>query len=289
MKSLRLLAVPLLMATLASASAAPVNVVAAENVYGNVATQIGGSDVEVVSILSNPDQDPHLFEASPSTARALSRARIVVVNGAAYDPWMSRLLAAGKTSNRVVINVADLVGRKSGDNPHLWYDVETVKAFAKKFADELSTLDAAHKADYEKNLKTFDGSLDGIEAKTDGMKAKYAGTPVTATEPVFGYMAEAIGLDMRNEAFQMSVMNDTEPSVSDVAAFETDLKQKGVKVLIYNSQATDPAAERLVKLAKASGIPVVGVTETEPKGRSYQQWMLGQLDALDKALAGPTQ
>lgn len=289
MNPLRLLALPLFAATLSPALAAPIAIVAAENVYGDVASQIGGGEVKVVSILSNPDQDPHLFEANVSTAKALAGAAIVIVNGADYDPWMEKLLDAARAPGRTVLDVASLAGRKEGDNPHVWYDVEAMKTFATHLATQLVTADSAHKQDYEKRLTTFIGSLNGLEAKIDGMKAKYAGTPVTATEPVFGYMAEAIGLDMRNRNFQLSVMNDTEPSISDVAAFETDLRDRKVEALIYNDQVKDPAAERLIGIAKKSGVPIVGVTETEPADTTYQAWMVNELEELDKALAGSVQ
>jgi zinc/manganese transport system substrate-binding protein len=111
---------------------------------------------------------------------------------------------------------------------------------------------------------------------------------VTATEPVFGAMAQALGLDMRNRRFQLAVQNDAEPSVSDVAAFEDDLRGHKVRVMIYNLQANEPAAQRLVKLAEAEKIPVVGVTETMPSGQTWQEWMLSQLAALDHALTGQT-
>jgi len=273
----------------ASAGAAPLPIVAAENFYGDVAQQIGGADVAVTSILSSPDQDPHLFEASPSTAKQLAGAQIVISSGADYDPWMEKLLAASKAQGRKEIVVADLVHKKSGDNPHLWYEPATMKALAKRLTADLVAIDPAHKADYQKRDEAFVASLKPLEAKIAEMKKKYAGTPVTASEPVFGYMAEALGLKMRNEKFQLAVMNNTEPSVSDVAAFENDLKGHKVKVMLFNAQASEPAVQRLVKLAEDEKISVVGITETEPAGKTYQEWMLSQLDALDKALAGPTQ
>jgi zinc/manganese transport system substrate-binding protein len=271
------------------AAAAQLSVVAAENFYGDVAQQIGGADVAVTSILSSPDQDPHLFEASPSTAKQLAGAKIVISSGADYDPWMEKLLAAAKAEGRKEIVVADLVHKKSGDNPHLWYEPATMKALAKRLTADLAAIDPAHKADYQKRDEAFVASLKPIETKIAEMKKKYAGAPVTASEPVFGYMAEALGLNMRNEKFQLAVMNNTEPSVSDVAAFENDLKEHKVKVMLFNAQASEPAVQRLVKLAEAEKIPVVGITETEPAGKTYKDWMLSQLDALDKALAGPTQ
>jgi zinc/manganese transport system substrate-binding protein len=268
----------------AVALADPVAVVAAENFYGDVAKQIGGDDVAVTSILSNPDEDPHLFEASPSVARAMSAAKIVIASGADYDPWVQKLLDAAQNPDRKSIVVADLVGKKSGDNPHLWYDIDIMTAFAKAFAGDLAALDPAHKADYAKHLSDFEDSLKPIRAKIAALHSRLAGRAVTATEPVFGYMLDALGLESRNQGFQIAVMNNTEPSASDVAKFEDDLKGHKVVLLVYNSQASDPIAERMETLAHESGVPVVGATETEPPGVTYQQWMSNELDAVDHAL-----
>jgi zinc/manganese transport system substrate-binding protein len=269
----------------APAATQPVNLLAAENFYADVAGQVGGPNVKVSSILSNPDQDPHQFEVSPSTARAVSGARLVVYNGIDYDPWMEKLLAASPSSDRKTIVAADLVGRKSGDNPHLWYDPATMTTVAEAIAAELARVDPDHKADYDTRLQAFTASIQPIQDKIAALRQKYQGAMVTATEPVFGYMAKAIGLNMRNQRFQMAVMNDTEPSASDVGEFENDLKNRQVRVLFYNSQTTDDLTKRLLDLANASHVPVVGVSETEPAGKTYQQWMMSQLDALEKALA----
>jgi len=262
----------------------PIPIVAAENFYGDVAQQIGGPDVTVTSILSNPDEDPHLFEASPSVARAMSGARIVIYSGIDYDPWVAKLLGATRGTNRKSIDVAALIGKRSGDNPHIWYAPHTMLTLAKTLADDLSTADPAHRSAYEQRLARFQQSIEPIETKITVLRGRLAGTPVTATEPLFGYMFDALGMQVRNQSFQLAVMNSTEPSASDVAGFESDLKAHKVKLLIYNSQASDPIAERMVKLAKASHIPVVGATETEPPGKTYQQWMASGLDAVGRAL-----
>ena len=235
---------PLLTAAAAPAKAAagPIAIVAAENFYGDVAEQIGGPEVHVTSILSNPDQDPHLFEVSPSVGRAVSGARIVIHSGIDYDPWMEKLLGAAKSADRKVIVVADLVGRKTGDNPHIWYDPRTMPALAKALTETLVAEDPAHAQDYRQREAAFLASLEPIEKKIGALRERLAGTPVTATEPVFGYMFEALGMKVMNESFQLSVMNDTEPSASDVAAFEKSLRTGQVKLLVYNSQATDPMA-----------------------------------------------
>jgi zinc/manganese transport system substrate-binding protein len=270
-----------------AAYADPVNVVAAENFYGDVATQIGGTNVAVTSILSSPDDDPHLFEASASTAKALAGAKVVIVNGADYDPWMEKLLAANKAPGRREIVVATLAHKKAGDNPHLWYNPATVRAVANALSVDLGVVDPAHRSDYQKAGTAFAASLEPLEGKIADMRKKYAGSPVTASEPVFGYMAELLGLKVHNEKFALAVMNNTEPSASDVAAFENDLKGHKVKVMLYNAQASEPAVQRLVQIAKDEKIPVVGVSETEPADTNYQQWMNQQLDALEKALSGP--
>jgi len=269
-------------------AAGQIPIVAAENFYGGVAAAIGGSHVAVTSILSNPDQDPHLFEASPSVARNLAAARLVIYNGANYDPWVAKLLAANSAPERTAIVAADLTGRKAGENPHLWYDPATMPAVAAAIAAQLGTIDPVDKADFDANLAALDASLKQVADKVAAIRAKYAGAEVTATEPVFGYMAAALGLKMRNESFQLAVMNDTEPSARDTAAIESDLKNARVKVFFYNSQVTDPLTDRLLKLANDAHVPVVGVTETEPSGKSFATWMLDQLDATEKVLAGPS-
>ena len=274
----------LLAAPAVGRAAAPITLVAAENFYGDVAQQIGGPDVRVTSILSNPDQDPHLFEASPSVARSLAAARIVVYSGIGYDPWMEKLLGASPSSHRRAIAVAPLAARATGDNPHVWYDTQTMLAYAAVLTEALAADDPANAAGYRQRLARFQASMQPIQARIGALRERLAGTPVTATEPIFGYMFDALGMRSRNQSFQRAVMNNTEPSASDVAAFEDDLKTRQVKLLVYNSQATDPTAARMEKIAKAAGVPVVGATETEPPGTSYQAWMTGALDALDRAL-----
>ncbi len=261
-------------------------VVAAENFYGGLARAVAGDHATIVSILSNPDADPHLFEADAKTARSLADARIVIANGADYDPWMEKLLAASPRTDRDEIVAADLTGRKAGDNPHLWYDPATMVKVAKALADDLVRIDPQNGDAYRANAAAYLASLSALDDRIATMKGKYAGEPVTATEPVFGYMAQALGLDMRNTAFQLAVMNGTEPSPREIADFESDLKEHRVRALLYNSQADDQAVARLVGIAKTARVPIVGVSETEPADKGYVAWMTGQLDALDAALSG---
>lgn len=266
-----------------AASADPLKAVAAENFYGGVVRQIGGDQVAVTNILNDPDQDPHLFEATPSVARALTQASLVVYNGAGYDSWLVKLLG-GRSAARRVINVAELTGVEPGANPHIWYDPRTMMRLARELAASFQAGDPDHAGDYDRRLQEFSKDMQTLEKRIQAMHTRYHGTPVTATEPVFGYMAQALGLTMRNAGFQIAVMNGTEPSASQVAAFEDDLRNRKVNALIYNVQAVYGTTARLRELAAAMSIPVVGVTELQPQGKTYVEWMLGQLHALAQAL-----
>ncbi|HVC59159.1 MAG TPA: zinc ABC transporter substrate-binding protein [Acetobacteraceae bacterium] len=278
------LAVLLAAPALAQPAARPIAIVAAENFYGDVAAQVGGPDVTVDSILNNPDQDPHLFEVSPSVGRDVSAARIVIYSGIDYDPWMRKMLRAARSANRRTIVVADLIGKKPGDNPHIWYDPATMPALARTLAAALIADDPANRPEYEQRLARFEQSMQPIQAKIAALHQRLAGTPVTATEPVFGYMFRALGMRVRDRRFQMAVMNGTEPGAAEIAAFENDLRTHQIKLLVYNRQTADPIAARMRKLAGASHIPVMGVTETQPPGMTYQAWMMSVLAAVDRAL-----
>jgi zinc/manganese transport system substrate-binding protein len=277
-------ALAVLALTTVGASAEPVKIVAAENTYGDVARQIGGAHVSVSSIVANPDQDPHEFEASASAARKIAAAAIVIVNGAGYDAWAERFLSGSRSESRTVIVVADLIGKKAGDNPHIWYEPNAIPALADALAHTLAERDPAHDADFGKALVAFRTTLKPLRDKINALRAKYAGTPVTATEPVFGYMADALGLAMRNTRFQLAVMNGTEPSAAAIAAFETDLRTRAVRILFYNNQTGTALTRRMRELAERESIPVVGISETEPHGKTYQSWMQSQLDDIGRAL-----
>jgi zinc/manganese transport system substrate-binding protein len=272
-----------------AASDMPLKILAAENVYADIAAQIGGNYVRTGAVLSNPDQDPHVFEASPSVARDIKTADVVILNGAGYDDWMAKLLASSPKTARVVLNAAQITGVKPGENPHLWYDVPRMRVFAAVLTASLSALDPAHQAQFTENLRKFEAELQTLVLQCHDFAAAHPHVPLTASEPVFGYMAAQLGADMNGLAFQLAIMNNTEPAVSDVAAFEKSLKHHEVKAMLYNAQAGSPSVERLKKIAIAAGIPVVPVTETEPAHTSYQNWMRQEISELDKALSGSPQ
>ena len=275
----------LLIPVLASA-AGRIGIVAAESCYGDIAQQIGGSRVEVRSILDNPVANPHLFEVTPSVARAVARARIVIYNGIGYDPWMPKLLDAARNPQRVTIDVGALAGRHPGDNPHIWYDTAAMDMVAARLATVLGTADPAHRSGYRHRLVRFERSMQAVRRQIAAIRHRYTGTPVAATEPVFGYMLSALGMQVHDQSFQLAVMNGTEPGAASIAAFENNLRDRRVRLLVYNAQVSQALTGRMRHLARESGIPVVAVTESEPSGETYQQWIMRELSAVSHALAG---
>lgn len=268
----------------ASSFAAGINIVAAENFYGELAQEIGGNGVKVQSIISNPDADPHLFTTSPSTSKSLSQAQIIIYNGADYDSWIGQMLATVDKSKVTIINVADLVGVKSGANPHLWYKPETFPKLAQVLADRLIQIEPQNKVQIQANLKQFITEHNQVSQAIQQTKIKYAGTQVTATEPVYGYMADAMGLKMEGLDFQWKIMNDTEPTPKMIASYQELLIGKKVKVLFYNSQVSDSITKNMQNLAEKNAIPIVGVTETMPNNVTINAWLLNEISATNKAL-----
>jgi zinc/manganese transport system substrate-binding protein len=287
--SLRVLALVAAVAMPAAAAAAdlPITIVAAESFYGEVATAIGGDRVAVETAAISPDADPHDFAPPPSVARAVADARLVIMNGLEYDHWMEQLLEASPDGNRVVLDVAALVGAEEGGNPHLWYDPRAVPALAGALTAALSAADPEGAAQYQSRFNDYAASLDELNQKIEVIRVRHAGTEVAASEPVFGLMAEALGLKMLGEDFQHAIMNETEPPARAIAEVEDDLRSGRAKVLFYNSQVVDPLTERLLAVAVEAGVPVVAVTESMPAGKTYVGWMLDQLDGTAKALAAP--
>ncbi len=267
------------------ASADELKIVAAENFYGGIAQQIAGKNAVVSSILTDPNQDPHEFTSNAETAKSVADADIVIYSGISYDPWMDRLLATGGKPNRVVIKVSDLIGAKEGDNPHIWYDPRTMPALAAKLAEALSKASPDQAISFQKRVDDFNASMKPELELIAQIKKDATGIEVTATEPVFGYMADALGFKMLNYDFQLKIMNDAEPTADETSEFEKSLKSKTVKILFYNSQVSDPTTDRMQKIAQAAKIPIVGVTETQPLDqKSYVGWMLTELLHVKAAL-----
>jgi zinc/manganese transport system substrate-binding protein len=279
-----------LLATPASASGASSVIVAvgAENEYANVISQIGGRYVKVSAIESNPNTDPHTFEASPSVAEEVSAAQVVVQNGLGYDTYMNNIEAASASSSRKVIDVQTLLGLpNSTANPHLWYEPATMPAVVKALVRDLSAIQPLHRAYFEANATNFDSSLKPWYAALAAFAARYPDTPVATTEPVGDYMLAAAGAkNMTPFPLQADIMNGVDPAPQNVSLQDSLFSRHLVKVFVYNQQVTDSLTASFLADAKKYGIPVVGVYETMPTpGYDYQSWMLAEINALEKAVA----
>jgi zinc/manganese transport system substrate-binding protein len=269
-------------------SATTIVAVGAENEYANVIGQIGGKYVHVTAIESNPNTDPHSFEASANVAQLVSSAELVVQNGLGYDTYMNKIEAAAPNAERKVIDVQKLLGLPdSTPNPHLWYKPTTMPAVAKQVARDLATVAPAHAAYFEANAASFDRSLQPWYQAIANFKAAYPGTPVATTEPVGDYLLQAAGARILTPfAFQADVMNGVDPAPQYVSLQDNLFSGRKVKVFLYNQQVTDSLTESFLTTAHHDGIPVVGVYETMPTpGYDYQSWMLAEVHALEKAVA----
>jgi zinc/manganese transport system substrate-binding protein len=269
-------------------SNATISAVGAENEYANVIEQIGGKYVKVTAVESNPNTDPHTFEASPSVAEAVSAASLLIENGVGYDTYMEKIESASPNSSRKVINVQKLLGLPaSTPNPHLWYKPETMPAVAKALVSDLSSLQPAHAAYFRANDAAFEASLKPWLKALAQFSKRYPSTPVATTEPVADYMLEAVGTkNLTPFSLQADIMNGTDPAPQLVTLQNGLLSGHKVKVFVHNQQVTDSLTESFVQAAKAAGIPVVGVYETMPTpGYDYQSWMLSEVKALEKAIS----
>ena len=274
----------------AATSAVKITAIGAENEYADVIAQVGGRYVRVSSIMSNPNTDPHTFEASPAVAREIGAARLIVQNGIGYDDWATTIENAAPSSGRAVINVQQLLHLPdSTPNPHLWYQPATMPAVASAVAADLAKIDPAHAAYFRAGAAAFTSSLSSWTRAIAAFKAAHPATPVATTEPVADYLLQAAGADNRTPwTFQAAVMNGTDPSPQDVATEEALFTQHKVTVFLYNQQVTDALTATCIKLARENGIPVVGVYETMPSGYHYQSWMAAELSALNQAVTAKT-
>jgi zinc/manganese transport system substrate-binding protein len=275
----------------AAASSSKLRIVAAENFWGSIVAQLAGNKATVTNIITNPDTDPHDYEATPSDARTIASAKYVVENGIGYDAWFQKLLDASPTSGRKVLNVGKLVGIDAGGNPHQWYSPETVQSVIDQVTTDLKALDPSHASYYDQQKAKYEST--GLKQYNDliaGIKQQYGGTPVGATESIFAPLAGALGLKLITpENFLDAVSEGTDPTAQDKATVDDQIKTNQIKVLVYNSQNATPDVKALVNAAKAKKIPVTTVTETlSPAGLTFQAWQSKQLTALKAALAQGT-
>jgi zinc/manganese transport system substrate-binding protein len=262
-------------------------VVAAENFWGSIAGQLGGSHVTETSIITNPDTDPHDYEPTASDARTIASAQLVIVNGIGYDPWAPKMAAADPVPGRTTLTVGALLGLKDGDNPHQWYSAAHVRQVIEAITADYKRLDPADAGYFTGRQHWFETTaLARYNQLIAQIKAGYAGTPVGASESIVSPLAATLGLKMLTpQAFLKAISEGSEPTAQDKATIDAQLKNRQVKVYIYNSQNATPDVIAQVRAARAEGIPVTTVTETlAPAGATFEQWQVGQLERLAAAL-----
>ncbi len=263
-----------------------IQIVAAENFWGSLASQLGGTKVKVTSIVSDPNADPHEYEVNATDARDFANANYVILNGAGYDSWGNKLLSAGSNPKRQVLDVASLLGKKDGDNPHFWYSPSYVNTVVAKIEQNLISISPANKSYFESQYKDVRASLSGYQNRIAIIKRQFAGTKVAATEDIFYYLASAAGLNLISPpSFTQAVADGNDPPTDSVVQFQQRLESGQVKVLVYNEQTVTPLTTSMKAIAAAQNIPIVGVTETiQPPGTSFQVWMNAELLNLQNAL-----
>jgi zinc/manganese transport system substrate-binding protein len=270
-----------------SGQSGTLKVVAGENFWASIAAQVGGSKVSVHTVISDPKADPHEYETTTDDARAFAEADLVILNGAGYDAWGSKLLAASPSAHRQAMDVAQLLDKKAGDNPHLWYDPAAVVKVADAMTERYKSIDSADAGYFDQQRTEFTKALEPYTKEIATIKQKHSAAPIGATESIFVYMAEALSLNLTTPpAFMDAIAQGNDPPAGAVAQFHDQIAGKQIKVLIYNVQTATAVTTNLKALAATNRIPAVGISETlQPKDAKFQDWQLAQLKSLENALA----
>jgi zinc/manganese transport system substrate-binding protein len=266
-------------------------VVAAENFWGSIAAQVGGSHVKVTSIIDNPNADPHDYEPTTSDGRAIAAADVVLINGIGYDTWATKLADANPAPHRATLTVGDIVGVGEGGNPHRWYNPDDVTKVADQLTAAFKQADPADAAAFDAQRTAFETTdLAAYTSLITQIRTTYAGTPVGASESIFAMVAPALGLDLITPpGFLKAISEGTDPSAADKATIDAQISGRRIKVYVYNSQNATPDVQAQIAEAKAAGIPISTITETMvPATATWQQWQTSQLQALRDALARAT-
>jgi zinc/manganese transport system substrate-binding protein len=273
-----------------TAHAGSLNVVAGENFWGSIAVQLGGSKVNVLSVVTDPNADPHEYASNTNDARAFADADLVILNGAGYDDWGQKLLDANSSSHRQVLKIANLLGKKAGDNPHFWYDPEYVVKVADAITAKYKAIDNADAAFFDQRRSDFTAALEPYQTRISEIKQKFTGANIGSTESIFVYMAAALNLNLISPPeFMNAVAEGNDPPAAAVVEFQNQLSSHKIKALVYNNQTVTAVTTNVKTLAEANKIPLVGVSETlQPLTATFQDWQTSQLQVLEAALGATT-
>src|SRR6202140_301288 len=269
-----------------AASTSSIKVVAGQNFWGSIAAQLGGSKASVQSVVSDPNADPHEYETNTNDARAFADANFVILNGAGYDSWATKLLSSNPSSRRTVLIAADLLGKRAGDNPHFWYNPDYVTRVADQITADYKSLDSADAAYFDQQHAAFAAALQPYVQRIADIKAKFTGVPVASTESIFVYMAAALGLNLISPPeFMNAVAEGNDPPAASVVAFQQQVRTKQITVLVNNVQTITDVTNTIKQIAAQQNIPIVNVSETiQPADVSFQDWQTAQLLQLQNAL-----
>jgi zinc/manganese transport system substrate-binding protein len=271
----------------AGSSAGRLRVVAAENFWGSIASQLGGGKVAVTSVIVNPNTDPHSYEPTASDGIALARSQMAIVNGVGYDKWASKLIAANPSSSRVVLNVGDLLGLKEGDNPHQWYSPSSVQRVIGQIVADYKRLDPRNAAYFDQRRTAFDArDLAQYNRLLGEIRSRYAGVPVGYSESIFQPLGQALGLRLMTPySFAKAIAEGTDVSAADKQAVDAQAQRREIEVWVYNSQNATPDVQRVNQIARAAQIPITTITETlSPASATFEQWQAAELTRLLQAL-----
>jgi zinc/manganese transport system substrate-binding protein len=268
-----------------------VQVVAAENFWGSLVSQLGGNDTSVLSIVTDPNADPHEYEANTSDAIAITNAQFVIVNGVGYDQWALSLIAADGDTNQTILNVGDLNGVVVGGgivtgNPHMWYNPVYVNNTVAAMYSDLVRIAPVDTSYFQANYATLNVSLGSLYGEASYIKQHFAGTVVASTESIFVYLANYTNLDLVSPpAFMEAIAEGNDPTAQSVVVFQCQLESGNVKVLVYNEQTVTPITSNMKAIAAANNVTIIGVTETiQPPNYTFQVWMGAEYLSLQNAL-----
>jgi len=277
--------------TSAAAPSGVLQVVAAENFWGSIASQLGGSRVQVESVITSPATDPHDYEPTAGDARTLAGAQLVIENGIGYDPWAEKLIAANPVSGRIVLDAGDLLGIKPGGNPHRWYSPHDVQRMIDAIVRDFAKLEPKNSSYFARQKTRFEASgLAQYKGLIATIKRKFHGVPVGASESIFAPLAQSLGLRLLTPpTFLKAISEGADPTAADKTTIDRQVAGKQIKVWVFNSQNSTPDVKRVTEAASRRGIPVTTITETlVPASASFQDWQSRQLRALAAALAQAT-
>jgi zinc/manganese transport system substrate-binding protein len=278
-----------------------ISIVASTNVWGDIASWIGGGSVEVISIIDSFNQDPHSYEASARDQLAVNEADLVLANGGGYDSFMDTLADAAGVEEVLYAYVpedlqaedeaaaeADSDGHNhdhAAGNEHVWYDFHVVADFATRIADRLSTIDPDNASDYDTNLSLFLGQIDLLETKVSELASSAQGKTFISSEPVAEYLLDELKLEnLTPDSFSQAIEEELDVSPKDLLDIENLITSGAVNLFVLNPQTSSSQIAKIGILAQENGVNTVALSELLPEGQRYFEWMESNILAIEIAL-----